>query len=414
MRSLHRAITLAALGLAAQAQASTDIVLSHQLDEERAARLEQLVERFNGGQKDVKVSLVRRADASAPAQLNLVLREDVAQFSAQRASFKPLHLVMKEAKEKFDESQFAPEMRVGVSDAKGKLFALPIALSTPVLYYNKALFRKAGLDPEKAPVTWWEVQTAAGKVFDSGNRCPYTTSWPAWVHIDNLSALNNAEVTTAKGQLAFNGMIQVKHIALLASWYKSRYFSYFGRRDEADYRFSVGECAMLTSNSSLAATLQGQKNLDFGVARLPYYDDAYGAPQHTLADGASLWVGAGRKPAEYKAVAKFVSFLVTPEIQVEMTKAGGFLPMTPVARSAARSKLLQADLAGLDIAYGQLQGKGALHPTRVSQIEPVRIIVEEELEAVWADKKPAKEALDTAVARGNAVLGTALKSHTPR
>jgi sn-glycerol 3-phosphate transport system substrate-binding protein len=51
-----------------------------------------------------------------------------------------------------------------------------------------------------------------------------------------------------------------------------------------------------------------------------------------------------------------------------------------------------------------------LRALRVSQIEPVRIIVEEELEAVWADKKPAKEALDTAVLRGNAVLPAALKA----
>ena len=45
--------------------------------------------------------------------------------------------------------------------------------------------------------------------------------------------------------------------------------------------------------------------------------------------------------------------------------------------------------------------------------EPVRIIVEEELEAVWADKKPAKEALDTAVLRGNAILPSALKAQFP-
>ena len=61
-------------------------------------------------------------------------------------------------------------------------------------------------------------------------------------------------------------------------------------------------------------------------------------------------------------------------------------------------------MLGLDVAYAQLQGKGTLRALRVSQIEPVRIIVEEELEAVWANKKPAKEALDTAVLRGNAVM----------
>jgi sn-glycerol 3-phosphate transport system substrate-binding protein len=116
------------------------------------------------------------------------------------------------------------------------------------------------------------------------------------------------------------------------------------------------------------------------------------------------------KPAEYKGIARFVNFLLGPETQVELTLAGGFLPMTPVARAAASSKLLKADLAGLQVAYGQLQGKGTLRALRVSQFEPVRIIIDEELEAVWANKKPAKEALDTAVRRGNAVMPALLKA----
>ena len=54
--------------------------------------------------------------------------------------------------------------------------------------------------------------------------------------------------------------------------------------------------------------------------------------------------------------------------------------------------------------YDQLKGKPLSSPVRVAQIAPVRQIVEEELETVWDNKKPAKEALDNAVARGNAVL----------
>lgn len=385
-------------------QARTQIDFSHQLDEALAERLETLVERFNGQQKDYQLRLVRRVEGEAPADLNLVTREEQARFVANRAKFKPLYEVMREAKEPLDSDKLAPELRVGISDAKGKLFALPVALSTPVLYYNKAAFRKAGLNPETPPKTWWEVQLAADKLFDAGSRCPYTTSWPAWVHIDNLSALNGAEVADAKGRLNFNGLVQIKHVALLSSWYKSKFFAYFGRRDEADHRFAAGECGMLTSTSSLYASLRDNPAFETGVAPLPYYDDVRGAPQQTLADGASLWIGAGKKPAEYKGIARFVSFLMGAEFQVELTRAGGFLPMTPVARAAAKSKLLKADMAGLDVAYAQLQGKGTLRALRVSQIEPVRIIVEEELEAVWANKKPAKEALDTAVLRGNAVM----------
>lgn len=405
-RSATPAFLLAlSLALPAAAQAVTEVDFQHQLDDARAGRLTQLVEQFNAQSKDYRIRLVRQTGDGAPAVLNLATPDNVLDFAARRASFRPLHQVMSAAKEKFDGKQFAPELRVRVADARGNLNALPLAMSTPVLYYNKSAFRQAGLDPEKPPRTWWEVQHAAGKLFDAGMRCPYTSSWPAWVHIDNTSVLNGGELAGPKGNtLAFNGLVQVKHIALLASWHKSFYFKYFGRRDEADRHFAAGECGMLTSGSSLASTLRESPALDVGIAPLPYYDDVHGAPKHALADGASLWIGEGRKPAEYKAAAKFVAYLVAPETQVEITKMGGYLPMTPVARAAASSKLLAPDLDGLKVAYAQLKNEGASHPLRVSQIEPVRLIVEEELEAVWDGRKPAKEALDTAVARGNAVL----------
>lgn len=403
-------LALAAPVFAAPAPAPTEIEFSHQLDEVRAERLATLVDRFNAQQKGYQLKLVRRVGGDAPKHINLATRDDLARFVSNRARFKPLHEVMREAKEPLDGAKLSPELRVGVSDAKGRLFALPVALSTPVLYFNKASFRKAGLDPDKPPKTWWEVQQAADKLFDAGSRCAFTTSWPAWVHIDNVSAWNGADVSDAKGNLSFNGLVQVKHVAMLATWYKSRFFSYFGRRDEADRRFAAGECGMLTSSSSLYGTLHESSSVETGVAPLPYHDDVREAPQHTLADGASLWIGGGMKAAEYKGVARFVSFLLAPDMQVEMTVAGGFLPMTPVARAAANGKLLSVDLAGLHVAYGQLQGKGPIRALRVSQIEAVRQIIDEELETVWANKKPAKEALDTAVARGNAVLPALLKA----
>jgi sn-glycerol 3-phosphate transport system substrate-binding protein len=320
---------------------------------------------------------------------------------------------MKEANMPLDGGKMSPELRVGLGDAKGTCLPCRSAMSTPVLFINKAAFRKAGLDPEKPPRTWAEMQHAADKLFDAGSSCPYTTSWPAWVHIDNLSSWNGVEVSDAKGRLNFNGLVQVKHTAMLTTWAKARFFIYFGRRDEADNRFVAGECGMLTSSSSLYGALHESRKVEVGVSSLPYHDDVPGAPQQTLAGGYSLWVGAGQKPAEYKGVAQFVSFLMEPDLQVEFSAVAGFLPMTPAARAAAGSKLLKADTAGLNVAYAQLQGPGALRALRVSENERVRIITEEELEAAWAGKTPAKQALDNAVQRGNLVLSGASKAPAP-
>ena len=398
------AATQVAAAPAPAASGVARIELSHQLDEERASRLEPLIEAFNSQNKDVQVSLVRRVEGEAPKQLNLVNREDHARLVASKVRFRPIHEIMRETKQPIDASRLSPELREGMLDAKGQVAGLPVAFATPVLYINREAFRKAGLNPDAPPKSWAEVQDTAGKLFVAGSVCPFTTSWPAWVHVDNLSAWNGADVADSKGQLAINGLVQIKHVAMLATWHKAKYFSYFGRRDEADRRFASGECAMLTSSSWLYSSLNEQKSVDFGVAQLPYHDDVYGAPKNTLADGLSLWAGHGMKRDETRAVARFVNYILGPEVQLQMTVAGGFLPMTSVARAAAGSKLLKGEVAALQVSYGQLQGRAMTPALRVSQTDRVRLIVEEELEAVWENRKPAKEALDHAVRRGNAVM----------
>lgn len=385
------------------------IELSHALDEDRAERIEPLIDAFNNSQKDAVVKLVRRVEGDAPKALNLVTTQEYQKFLNNKAKFKPLFEVMREGKQSFDAAKLAPELRSSLSDSKGRMFALPLAFSTPVLYINREAFRQAGLNPDAAPHSWQALQDTAGKLSDNGSACPYTTSWPAWVHIDNTSVWNGAEVSDAKGKLNFNGLLQIKHVAMMNTWFKAKYFVYFGRRDEADRRFALGECAMLTSSSALFPALARNKSIDFGVSPLPYHDDVRGAPQNMLADGASLWVANGLKPNETKGAAKFISYVLGPEVQVALTVAGGYLPMTPVARATAESKLLAADLRGLKVAYAELQGKSEAPVVRVAQVESLNNIVDEELETVWANRKPAKEALDDAVARGNAALAAESK-----
>ncbi len=383
------------------------IILSHQLDEESAERLEPLIEQFNNQQKDVQIALARRVAGEAPKQINLVTPEEQSRFVENKAKFRPLHELMRAAKEPFDATKLSPELRDGLSNSRGQLMALPLAFSTPVLYFNKEAFRKAGLDPESPPKTWMQMQEAAGQLYESGQRCPFTTAWPTRIFMDNTSTWNGAELNDARGRMSFNGMLQVKHVAMMSSWYKAKYLHLFGHRDEADRRFSNGECAMLTSSSSLFSSLKDSMQVDVGVSTFPFHDDAYGAPKSTLVDGASLWFADNLKPQEIKGAAKFVSYVLGPEVQIKLTLAGGFLPITPVARAAASSKLLKSDLYALQAAYSQLQGK-TLVKQRPSQIAAVSAILDEELDAVWANRKPAKEALDTATQRAIAALSPAV------
>lgn len=393
---------------------SAEFELAHNLGPVGEDRLQAVVDRFNK-ESGSTLKLVRLEKGSKPAVLNLVRRYDLSDVLSQSKQFVPLYSVMAKAGEPLNFGELSGDLKAGVVDAKGRLVALPVVYSTPVLFYNKNAFRKAKLDPEQPPKTWFEMQGMLDKLQDAGYACPYTSSWPVWVHIDNVSAVSGVPAMSEKGQLTFNGLPQVKHLAMMATWTKANYFKLFGRRDEASAKFHDGECAMISTDSREFTNFRDAKGVELGVAPLPFHDDVYGGRQSSLADGASLWVGAGRSPAQYKQAAKFVSFLLSPEMQVEMVRAYGGLPLTAAARAATHSKVLKDDDKTLEIAYASLQGNGGKPAVRVANIDPVRIIANEELEAVWADKTPAKAALDTSVNRGNALLGAkpALKKSQP-
>ena len=383
--------------------ASAEFELAHNLGEVGEGRLQAIVDRFNK-ESGSTLKLVRLEKGDKLSALNLMRRYDMSDVLSQPKNFVPLHDMMAKAGQPLSLGELSGDLKAGVVDAKGRLVALPVLYSTPVLFYNKNAFRKAKLNPDQPPKTWFEMQGMLDKLQDAGYACPYTSSWPVWVHVDNVSAVSGVPAANDKGQLTFNGLPQVKHLAMMATWSKANYFKLFGRRNEASARFNEGECAMITTDSREHVDFRDAKGVELGVAPLPYHDDVYGGRQSSLADGASLWVGAGHAAAQYKQAAKFVSFMLSPEMQIEMVRIYGGLPLTSAARMAARSKLLQDGDKTLEVAYASLNGNGNKPAMRVANIDAVRIVANEELEAVWADKKPAKAALDTSVSRGNALL----------
>ncbi len=110
-----------------------------------------------------------------------------------------------------------------------------------------------------------------------------------------------------------------------------------------------------------------------------------GAPQNTVPGGAGLWVFGGKKPAEYRAVAKFFSFLLQPDEQARWHQRTGYLPVTRQAYELSPQGGLLPERPGQEIALRQL----AAAPTpdsrgiRLGDYRWIRAIFDEELEAVW-------------------------------
>ncbi|MDG0802386.1 sn-glycerol-3-phosphate ABC transporter substrate-binding protein UgpB [Pectobacterium polaris] len=426
--AIRTAAACVALALmSASAQAATEIPFWHSMEGELGKEVNSLADRFNQTHSDVKIVPVYKGNyeqnlaagiaayraGNAPAILQ-VYEVGTATMMASKA-IKPVYEVFKDAGINFDESVFVPTVSGYYTDAKsGHLLSQPFNSSTPVLYYNKDAFKKAGLDPEQPPKTWQQMAEYTAKLRAAGMKCGYASGWQGWIQIENFSAWHGLPVASKNNGfdgtdavLEFNKPMQVKHIQLLQDMNKKGDFTYFGRKDEPTEKFYNGDCAITTASSGSLANIREHAKFNYGVGMMPYDADAKGAPQNAIIGGASLWVMGGKDAATYKGVAEFMKFLAEPENAAEWHQKTGYLPITTAAYELTQKQGFYEKNPGADIATRQMLNKPPLPFTkglRLGNMPQIRTVVDEELESVWTNKKTPQQALDSAVERGNALL----------
>ncbi|MES2842559.1 MAG: sn-glycerol-3-phosphate ABC transporter substrate-binding protein UgpB [Pseudomonadota bacterium] len=422
---LAGALALAAL-ISGPAHAQTEIQWWHSMTGGLNDWVLDLANGFNASQKEYKIAPTYKGtyDETMPAAVAAfragnaphilqVYEVGTATMMAAKGAIVPVGKVLADAGYKFDPKAYIPAVVGYYTAPNGQMLSFPLNSSTTVFNYNKDLFKKAGLDPNSPPKTWPEVVLAAAKLKASGVSCPFTTSWQGWTQLESFSTWHNTEFATkgngfggTSARLNFNSPLHVRHIENLANMAKQGLFVYRGRGNAADAPFYSGECAMATASSSTYASIKKNAKFDFGIATLPYYPDVAGAPQNTVIGGASLWVMAGKKAPEYKGVAEFFNYLTNAEIQAKSHQRTGYLPITLASFEATEKAGFYKQNPGTDVAVNQMIRKTTekSRGIRLGNFVQIRAIEDEELEQVWAGKKTAKEALDSAVKRGNELL----------
>jgi sn-glycerol 3-phosphate transport system substrate-binding protein len=357
------------------------------------------------------ISAVRSRGQPAIVQVNEIA---TATMMAAKGAIYPVFELMRDEQEPFTPGAYLPAVTGYFADADGNLLSFPFNSSTPILYYNKNMFRNAGLDPEAAPNTWPEVGLAAKTLRERGAACGFTTSWPSWIHVENFSAFHNLPLATrANGfggldaVLVFNNPTLVRHVARLAEWQTSKIFDYSGRAQSAEPRFQNGECGIFIGSSATRADIKANSKFEVGYGMMPYWPDVAGAPQNTIIGGATLWVLRGRPKVEYRGVAKFFSFLSKPEVQAAWHQNTGYLPITRAAFDLTRAQGFYDRNPGASIAIEQITLKTPTENSRglrLGSFVLVRDVIDDELDQAFSGKKSAQAAMDSAVERGNRLL----------
>jgi sn-glycerol 3-phosphate transport system substrate-binding protein len=385
------------------------------------------VEGFNASQSDYKVVASHKGNysetlnsgiaafrAGEQPHILMVFEVGTATMMSAKGAIKPVYEVMGESGASFDPDAYIGAVKGYYTTQDGDMLSLPFNSSTPVLWVNRDAFEAAGVNPDTDLSTWQKVGETLDALKAGGSACPLVTAWQSWIHLENFSAYHNVPFATKDNgfagtdtELSLNGEAQVAHISAMGQWAKDGKFIYTGRRNEGGANFRGGECALFTESSAGYAGIKAEAEFDFEVRPLPYWDGVGSGPQNTIIGGASLWVMEGHEADEYKGVGEFLSFLSSTPIQAQWHQDTGYLPITAAAGDATKAAGFYDENPGTDIAVMQMT---ANQPTanskglRLGSFDQIRGIIDEELEAVWSGDKSAQEALDSAKARGDALL----------
>jgi sn-glycerol 3-phosphate transport system substrate-binding protein len=426
-RLLQLLVVSVAIGCGSPAFAVTDVSWWHAMSGELGRQVDKLAADFNASQSEYRVvpsykgnytetvtaAIFAFRSRSQPAivQVNEIA---TATMMAAKGAIYPVHQLMRDEQETFAPSAYLPAVTGYYADVDGNLLSFPFNASTPILYYNKDLFRDAGLDPEAPPRTWPDVGAAAKKLRDRGAVCGFTTSWPSWINVENVAAFHDLPIATrANGfggldaLLNFNNPVVVRHIAQLAEWQATKVFDYGGRAQSAEPRFQKGECGIFIGSSGTRADIKANSKFEVGYGMMPYWPDVAGAPQNTIIGGATLWVLRDRPATEYKGVAKFFAYLSKPEVQAAWHQYTGYLPITRAAYDLTRAQGFYDRNPGTAISIEQITLKPPTENSRglrLGSFVLIRDVIDDELEQAFSGKKPAQSALDSAVERGNRLL----------
>lgn len=387
-------------------------------------RVKDLVDKFNASQTEYEVEALRKGTysetltaaiaayrAKTPPHIVQVYEVGTQTMLSSGAVY-PVYQLMKDQGIEINWAGFLSVVRSYYAK-DGNLYSMPFNSSTPILYYNRTAFKKAGLDATKPPATFEEVEKAARAVLKSGAaKIGFTVAWPSWTLVENMHAWHDqpfadhdngfARLAT---QLKINGEFGVRLWDMLARWQKEGLFTYSGRGGKGDQPIISGDAAIGLASTALVGVMQKTAKFEWGSGRLPRLPDY---PQgNSIIGGATLWVMKGHRPADYRAVARFLEFLSRTEQQAWWHATTGYFPIS----TAAVKQLQQAGHfeknPNLWTAFAQITGGRTTANSqgiRLGDFVAIREVIETELENVLAGKKSARQGLDDAVARGNQIL----------
>ena len=250
----------------------------------------------------------------------------------------PIDSFAKTAEDKAWLESFYPAFMLN-SRTGGKTWGIPFQRSTIVLYYNKELFKAAGLDPNKPPTTWAEmadmakkltVKDASGKTTQFGVQIP-SSGFPYWLFqalaIQNGVALANDAGNTVR----FDDPAVVQALQYWVDLAKSGVHpSGIVEWGTTPKDFFEKRVAMMWTTTGNLTNVRNNAKFDFGVAMLPA-----GKQKGSPTGGGNFYIFKKSTPAQQEAAFKFIKWITQPERAARWSMDTGYVAVSPAAYDTA-------------------------------------------------------------------------------
>ena len=409
-------LTVLSLGLmmSLSAYAKENIVFWHAMSGTGQKALEKIVDDYNKSQDKVHVeavfqgsyeeSIVKFKAVSGTKEVpDLVQMNDIStSFMYKSGSVIPMSDFI-EKDSNFDENKLE-DVLLNYYRINGNLYSMPFNSSTAILVYNKNAFREVGLDPEKAPKSYKEIEEYSRKLVKTNkngvvDRYGFSIISYAWF-IEQLLANDNSlyvdEENGRNGKLPTK-VVYGKQLPVILDWMRrmntEKLATNYGREwNTTRSAFNSGKVAMFLDSSAGITGVIKNSNFEVGTAFIPNESGEFNG---SIIGGASLWITKSENKAKQKAAWDFVKYATSKDVQAFWSSKTGYFPVNKESYDTDLMKATMEKMPQFKTIVEELEATNKNTATQgaiLGVFPDVREKMVEAMEAVSEGKDSKKEA----------------------
>ena len=376
---------------------------------QRVEAMDELIRQFQAANPDITVKQVTVPYDNFRARVAAAVTSgegpDVVQlYYGWLNDYVAAKLLQKLPTDKFDpatiDRDFFPIVQLMKRD--GAYYALPTAVRALALFWNKKLFKDAGLDPNKPPQTLDELiedarrttkRDASGNLLVEGFAPNSAAQDPHWIREVLIRQFGGTPYSADGKKVAYDTPEGIRAITWYTDLITKEHVGELGFMTDQTTAFKAGRAAMTVDGSFRISGFDAQRGLDYGITELPSYNGKHG-------NFASYWVNgitAKASGAKLDAAQKFLAFVTTPAAMQLWLKTVGELP--------ARVAVAETDANRNDPKYGPfIRGLDGATTTNFADESQQRTVMMDLIDRIVIKKEPVAQSVATAAAAEQKIL----------